>query len=34
MRFSVKVVSPEEYDTWLTDNAPKPAGFTAVRVGI
>jgi cytochrome c oxidase subunit 2 len=34
MRFSVKVVSPEEYDTWLIENAPKPSGFTNLRVGI
>ena len=34
MRFSVKVVSPEEYDTWLIENAPKPSGFTTLRVGI
>ena len=34
MRFSVKVVSPEEYDAWLADNAPKPSSFVKLNAAI
>ena len=34
MRFSVKVVSPEEYDAWLADNAPKPLSFVKLNAAI
>ena len=34
MRFSVKVVSLEEYDAWLADNAPKPSSFVKLNAAI